>query len=136
MVWNIIFSVLASVLGLPVLECLLAAMAGVHSLLAWGPFAGANLTVLFVILECLHKAENLIHITAYGEIVVLHVSENTLPIDDESGAEMKSIISCEASIVATKLLSEVSEHGNLHAAEATLLTRLVGKLLVSEMGVN
>jgi len=124
------------VLSLPILEGLLAAVAGVHSLLAWGPLAGANLTMLLVVLECLDEAEDLADITADREIVELAVSEDSLAVDDEGGAEVKGVVGGEAAVVAAELLGQVSEHGDLHAAEATLLTGLVGELLVSEVRVN
>ena len=86
---------------LPVLEGLLALVITVNALLAWGPFAGADFTVLLVVLEGLDKAENLIDVTADWEIVELLVTENTLAINDEGGAEMKGIIGSQASVVAT-----------------------------------
>lgn len=123
-------------LSLPVLEGLLAAVAGVHSLFAGGPLAGAHLTVLLIVLEGLNEAEDFTDITADGEIIELAVSEDSLAVDDESSAEVKSIVGGEAAVVAAELLGQVSEHGDLHAAEATLLAGLVGKLLVSEVRVN
>ena len=129
-------SLLAGVLSLPVLEGLLAAVAGVHALLAWGPLAGADLTMLLVVLESLNEAEDLTNITANWEIVVLHVSKDTLAVNDEGGSEVESIISSKATIVAAELLGKVSEHRDLHATETTLLTGLVGKLLMSEVGIN
>jgi hypothetical protein len=97
-------SVLAGMLCLPVLEGLLAVVAGVHALLAGRPFAGADLTMLLVILEGLNEAEDLTNITANGEIVVLHVSKDTLAINDKGGAEVEGIISSKAAIVAAELL--------------------------------
>ena len=129
-------SLLASMLSLPVLEGLLAAVAGVHALLAGGPLAGADLTMLLDVLESLDKAKDFSNITANGEIVVLHVSEDALTVNDKGGSEVESIISSEASIVAAELLGKISVHGDLHSAEATLFTRLVGKLLMSEVRVN
>ena len=129
-------SLLASMLSLPVLEGLLAAVAGVHALLAGGPFAGADLTMLLDVLESLDEAKDFSNITANGEIVVLHVSEDALTVNDKGGSEVESIISSEASIVAAELLSKISVHGDLHAAEATLFTGLVGKLLMSEVRIN
>ena len=108
----------------------------INSLLAWGPLAGADLAVLFVVLEGLHKAKDFIDVAANGEVVELHVPEDTLSIYDVSCSEMKSIVSCEAAIIAAKLLGEVGEHGNLHSTEATLLTGLVSKLHVREVGVD
>ena len=123
-------------LSLPVLESLLAAVAGIHALLAGGPLARANLAILFNMLESLNEAENLIHVTADREVVELTVSQNTLAIDDKGGTEVQGVISGEATIVAAKLLGQVSKHGDLHSTEATLLAGLVGELLVSEVGVN
>jgi hypothetical protein len=129
-------SLFAGVLSLPVLESLLAAVAGIHALLAGGPLARANLAILFNMLESLNEAENLIHVTADGEVVELTVSQNTLAIDDKGGTEVQGIISGEATIVAAELLGQVSKHGDLHSTEATLLAGFVGELLVSEVGVN
>ena len=129
-------SLFAGVLSLPVLESLLAAVAGIHALLAGGPLARANLAILFNMLESLNEAENLIHVTADGEVVELTVSQNTLAIDDKGGTEVQGIISGEATIVAAELLGQVSKHGDLHSTEATLLAGLVGELLMSEVGVN
>jgi hypothetical protein len=129
-------SVFSGVLRLPVLESLLAAMAGIHTLLAWGPLAGADFAVLLDMLESLNEAKNLIHVTPDGEVIELHVSQDTLAIDDEGGTEVEGIISGEAAIVTAELLGQISEHGDLHSTEATLLTRLVGELLMSKVGVN
>ena len=129
-------SVLAGVLSLPVLESLLAAVAGIHALLSRGPLAGADLTMLLIVLESLDEAEDLVHITTDGEIVELHVSEDTLAIDDEGCTEVECIISSEAAIVTAELLGQVGEHWDLHPTEATLVTRLVGKLLVSKVRIN
>ena len=129
-------SLFAGVLSLPVLESLLAAVAGIHALLAGGPLARADLTILFNMLESLNEAEDLINVTTDGEVVELAVSQNTLTIDDEGGTEVEGIISGEATIVAAKLLGQVSKHGDLHSTETALLAGLVGELLMSEVGVN
>jgi hypothetical protein len=64
------------------------------------------------------------------------VSEDTFAIYDVSGSEMEGIISSETTIVAAKLLGQVSEHGDLHATETTLITRFVGELHMCEMRIN
>ena len=61
-------------LSLPVLEGLLAGVVSIHALFARGPLAGADLTMFLNMLECLNEAEDFIDITAYWEIIVLHVS--------------------------------------------------------------
>lgn len=129
-------SLFAGVLSLPVLESLLTAVAGIHALLAGGPLARADLTILFNMLESLNEAEDLINVTTDGEVVELTVSQDTLAIYDKGGTEVEGIISGEATIVAAELLGQISKHGNLHSTEATLFTGLVGELLVSEVGVN
>ena len=108
-------------------------MVSIHALLARGPFAWANFSVLLVVLEGLNKSEDLINVSTYGQVVVLHVSKDTLAIDDESGSKVESIISGEATIVATELLGQVSEHGDLHTTKTTLITWLVGELHMSEV---
>jgi hypothetical protein len=129
-------SLFASVLSLPVLESLLTAVAGIHALLAGSPLASAELAILFNMLESLNKAEDLINVTTDGEVVELHVSQDTLAINDKGGTEVEGIIGSEATIVAAELLGQISKHGNLHSTEATLFTGLVGELLVSEVRVN
>ena len=129
-------SVFSGMLRLPVLESFLAAMAGIHTLLPGGPLAGADFAMLLNMLESLNEAKNLIHVTPDGEVIELHVSQDTLAIDDEGGTEVEGIISGEAAIVAAELLGQISEHGDLHSTEATLLTRLVGELLMSKVRVN
>jgi len=70
-------------LALPVLKSLITRVTGVHSLLAWSPLAGAHLSVLLNMLERLYKAQDLVDVTADGQIIELHVSEDTLAVDDE-----------------------------------------------------
>ena len=120
----------------PVLKSLGALVVSVHALLAGGPLGWADLAILLNMLEALHESQDLIDVTADGQVIELHVSEDTLSIYDVGSAEVKRIISGEAAIVAAELLSQVSEHGNLHAAEAALLTGLVCELLVSKVRVN
>ena len=121
---------------LPVLEGLLALVITVNAVLAWGPFAGADFTVLLVVLEGLDKAENLIDVTADWEIVELLVTENTLAINDEGCSKVKSIIGSQASVVTSELLGQVSKHGNLHTAEASLTAGLLGKLSMSKVRID
>jgi hypothetical protein len=123
-------------LSLPVLEGLGALVVSIHTLLAWGPLAGADFAVLLDMLEALDKSEDFVNVTTNGEVIELHVAEGTLTINDECSTEVKSIISGEAAIVAAELLGQVSEHGYLHATEATLLTGLVGELHMCEVGVD
>jgi hypothetical protein len=129
-------SLFASMLSLPVLESLLTAVAGIHALLAGGPLARADLTILFNMLESLNEAEDLINVTTDGEVIELTVSQDTLAIYDKGGTEVEGIISGEATIVAAELLGQISKHRDLHSTEATLFTGLVCELLVSEVGVN
>ena len=67
-------SLFAGVLSLPVLESLLAAVAGIHALLAGGPLARADFAILFNMLESLNEAEDLINVTTDGEVVELAVN--------------------------------------------------------------
>ena len=108
-------------------------MAGIHALLAGGPLARADLTMLLNMLKSLNEAEDLIHVTTDREVVELHVSQHTLAIDDKGGTEVEGIISGEATVVTAELLGQISEHGYLHSTESALFTGLVGELLVSEM---
>ena len=87
-------------------------------------------------LESLHESQDLIDITTDGQVIELHVSEDSLAIYDVCGTEVKCVVSSEAPVVSSKLLSQICEHGNLHAAEATLLTGLICELLVSEVRVD
>lgn len=125
-----------SVLILPVLKSLGALVVSVHASLAWCPLRGAHLAVLLDMLESLHESQYLIDVTTDGQVIELHVSEHSLAIYDVSGTEVKSVVSSEAPVVSSKLLSEICEHGNFHAAQATLLSRFVCELLVSEVRVN
>ena len=64
------------------------------------------------------------------------MAEDTLAVDDEGGAEVKGVIGGKAAVVAAELLGQISEHGDLHATEATLVTGLVGELHMGKVGVN
>ena len=92
--------------------------------------------MLLNVLEALHESEDLVDVATDGQVIELHMSQDTLAIDDEGSAKVKSIICGEAAIVAAELLGQVCEHRDLHATEAALLTRLVGKLLMSEVGID
>ena len=120
-------------LSLPVLEGLSALVITVNSLLSWDPFAGADFSVLLIVLEGLDKAEDLVDVTANWEIVELLVTENTLAINDEGGAEVQCIIGSQASVVTTELLGQVSKHGDLHTAEASFTAGLLGELSMSKV---
>ena len=67
------------------------------------------------------------------------MSHDTLVIDDVGGTEGDtSIVTVlnEATVVLGNLLGDISNHGDVHLAKATLLAVLLGVLHVSEVGVD
>ena len=121
---------------LPVFECLWALVVSINALLACLPLAGADLPVLFIVLERLHQSEYLVNISADGQIVELHVSQDSLAVDDIGGAEVECVVSGQAAVVPSELLRQICEHGDLHSAEASLIAGLVRELLMGEVGVD
>ena len=118
---------------------LVAVVVGHHGGLAGLPAGGAHLTVLVRVLEGLHHAENLVDVAADGQIVDGVLAEDTLAVDDVSGAESDTSITGgleKAAVVAGDGLLDISDHRDLHGAEATLLSGLHGVLSVGELRVD
>ena len=91
------------------------------------------------VLEGLDHAENLIDVTADGEIVHGHLTEDTLAVNDVGGTESDASITTvldKAAVVLGDLLGQVRDHGECHLTEATLSTWLHGVLAMSEVGVD
>ena len=103
------------------------------------PARGADLTVLVSVLEALDKAEDLIDVTADGEVVDAELTEDTLSVDDVGGAKGDTLVIGvvqKAAVVAADGLGQVRDHRKVHGAKTTLLTRLLGVLSVSEVGID
>ena len=118
---------------------LITAMIGDHGGLAGLPARGANLTMLIGVLECLYHAEDFVNVAANGKIVHAHLAENAFAVNDVSGtqgnASVLGVIQ-KAAVVAGNLLGNVGDHGNIHGAKATLLTRLHRVFSVRELRVD
>ena len=84
----------------PVLKSLGALVVSVHALLAGGPLGWADLAMLLNVLEALHESQDLIDVTADGQVIELHVPEHSLTIYDVGGTEVKCVVGSEAAIVA------------------------------------
>ena len=84
-------------LSLSVLLCpegseFVATVIGNHSGLARLPARGADLTVLVSVLESLDHAEDLVDVATNGKIVDAHLTEDTLAVNDVSGAKSNTCI--------------------------------------------
>jgi hypothetical protein len=91
------------------------------------------------VLEGLHQAEDLVDVSANGEVVHGVLAENTLGIDDVSCAERDSFIFSgvdTAAVVTGDVLGDVRNHGEVHGAKTARLSSLQGVLSVSEFRVN
>ena len=77
---------------LPVFKSFGASVASINSLFAWSPLGWTNFSVLVTVLECLDESEDLIDVPAYGEVIELTVSEDSISIDDEGGSKVESFI--------------------------------------------
>ena len=73
---------------------LLTLVIGDHGGRTWSPAGGADLTVLVSVLESLDHADDLVNVSADGQVVDAVLAENTLFVDDVSSAE------CDTGIVA------------------------------------
>ena len=103
------------------------------------PAGGADLTVLISVLEGLDHADDLINVSADGQVVDAVLAKGALLVDDVSCAECDTgvvTIFDEAAVVSGDLLSDVGDHGDAHGSETTSLPGLHGVLSVSEVGVN
>lgn len=95
--------------------------------------------MLVSVLEALHQAEDLVDVAADGEVVDAELTEDTLGVDDVSGAECDTCVIGvvqKAAVVGSDGLGQVGDHGEVHGAKTTLLTGLLRVLSVSEVGVN
>lgn len=119
----------------PVFLGLITGVIGINSLNTGLPFGRAHFTNLIVILECLNESQNLIYVSANRGIIVLTVSEDSLTVNDESSSQGERIVLDKASVVLADLLCHVSNHRDVHTAEATLVSGLVGEFLMDEMRV-
>ena len=103
------------------------------------PAGGADLAVLIGVLVALHETEDLVDVSADGEIVHRELAEDTLTVDDVCGAKGDTLVSGvleEAAVVTGDALGDVSNHGHVHGAETALLTWLHGVLSVGELRVD
>lgn len=92
--------------------------------------------MLIIVLEGLNESEDLINVSANWGIVDLHMSEDSIAIDDIGGSEVDSLILGKATIVSTKLFGQISEHGDLHATKTTLVSGFVGPFHMGEVGID
>ena len=74
-----------------------------------------------------------------GQVVHGHVAELSVAVDDVGGVKghiSVGVLLDEAAEVEGNLVSDFAEHGDLHGAEAFLLTVLLGVLHMGEVGVD
>ena len=67
------------------------------------------------------------------------MSQNSIAVDDVSGSERYSSIASvldEASVVSGNLVAQIGEHWDGHLAKTSLLSVLLGPLLVGKVGVD
>lgn len=118
---------------------LVVAVFGGHGGRTGRPAGGADLTVLISVLVALNETEDLVDVPADGEVVHGELAEDTLAVDDVSGAKSDTIVFGvlkEAAVVTGNALGEVGHHGHVHGAETALITGLHGVLSVSEVRVD
>ncbi len=130
--------VLSVFLG-PVLLSLWWVCVGVHGWLAWGPLSGADLTELVGVLVSLDESEDLIDVSADWEIVDWDVSDNLVLVDDVGGSEGNSIIITvvdEAAVGLGDFLGDISNQGDVHLSETSLLSVFLGVFHVWELGID
>ena len=121
-------------------RCELAAgVVGNHGLLTGLPGGGANFTVLVRELECLDETESLFDVAADGQVADRDVADDLVGVDDVGGAEGDAGILTvldERTVVLGNGLVQVSEHGDVHFAEATLVSGLLGIFFMDEGRVD
>ena len=124
---------------LPILLGLLAIWVGVHGGSSWLPVGGAHLSVLVGVLESSHQSDELVGASSYGEVGHSLVSKDTFLINDVGGSEGNSCIWAildQASVIFGNLVGLIREHWDLHWTKATLLSVLLGPLLMGEVRVD
>ena len=103
------------------------------------PVARDDFTSLLVILEGLEEAEGLVNVAADREVVDGDLTDVLVGVDEEDGAESNTGIRAvvdEDTVVAGAVLGDVSDQGDVHLAEATLLAFLHGPGEVGELRVD
>lgn len=103
-------------------------MIGDHGLRAGLPLGRANLTVFIGELEGLDETDVLVDVSTNGEIIDRQMSDDTQRVDDESasvGSSLSITFCDEHTVVRGDLLGDVSEEGDLHSAESTILAGLL-----------
>ena len=103
------------------------------------PVARDDFTSLLVVLEGLEEAEGLVNVAADGEVIDGDLTDVLVGVDDEDGAEGNTSIRAvvdEDTVVAGDVLGDVSDQGDVHLAEATLLAFLHGPGEVGELRVD
>ena len=97
--------------------------------------------MLIRVLECLHKTDHLLNISANWQIVDAVVSQSSIWINDVGGTESNSSIAIlwvlnQTSIVSGDGFVEVGDHWDPHWSKTTLGSWLEGVLSVSEVTVD
>ena len=126
-------------LGGPEVGELVAAVVGDHSSLTGLPLSGADLTGLIGVLEGFDETEDFIDVSADGQVVDGELTEDALSIDDESGSVSNTGIFAvlnKDTVVTGDALGQVGDHGDVHGAETTLLSVLLGVFHMSELGID
>lgn len=102
---------------------------------ALGPASRTNLTMSRVVLECLEESQILRDITTNTQIVDTDVPQNLLVVDNESASQGNSSI-IEDSVVGSDLLLDISQEGNVDAAETSEISGLLGPSSMDEVRVD
>ena len=92
--------------------------------------------MLISVSEGLNQANEFINVSADWEIADGHVTEGSLVVDDVGGSEGYSLIFDKAAVRLRNLSGGVGEHRDGHGAETSLLSILLGVLLVAEVRVG
>jgi len=118
---------------------LAAGVVGNHGLLTGLPRGGADFTMLVRELESLDETESLFDVAADGEVADRDVADDLVGVDDVGGAEGDAgilTILDECTVGLGNGLVQIGEHGDVHFAEATLVSGLLGVFLMDEGRVD
>jgi len=127
------------VLGFPEGGKFVAFVVGDHGGFTGLPLGGADFAVFVSELEGFDQTENLIDVSADGEIVDGELTEHSLGVDDVGGSEGNTLILAalnEAAVVSGDRFGDVRNHGDVHGAKTTLSSGLLSVFGVGKVGVN
>lgn len=92
-------------------------------------------TYLIGELESLNQTDDLVNVTANGQIVNGDLTNDLLGVDDEQTTVSNSLILLQDTVIGGNLLGEVSNDGDLHLSQTTLVAGGVDPGEVRELRV-